>query len=157
MPLSTTTPNGQLAISSVNLINTYGAWKCLDLSELWLRGEQRGKDRLMPGTAGVVPYKRRITVTEVDLPMVFVGDVHYGTGATNANPISGFQVNLEYFLDNVVEPTGATDGTRAATLTLPSGSTRTANIHVLGLELGRAHKTGKLATLTISIPTGAFA
>jgi hypothetical protein len=156
MPLSTATPNGQLTINSVALNNAFGAWRCLDLSELWLRGAQRGRDRVLPGATGVIPYRRRITVTEVDLPMVIGGDVDR-LGNVNSNKISGFQVNLEYLMANVVAPTGAGDGTRAATLTLPSTTTRTADVHVLGLELGRAFKHGKMASLTISIPVGAFA
>jgi hypothetical protein len=153
MALNSATPHGSITISGVSL-NT-PAWRVLDLTDLWLDGRQRGKDRLVPGAAGVVANMRRRTVTEVDLPMVIIGDCDQ-TGAAHTDSMDGLWRNVDYLNDNVCSPTGTGDGTRAAVLTLPSGTTLAESVHVLGLELGASSRTGKLATLTLSIPSGKF-
>lgn len=145
---------GTLTISGVSM-NT-PAWDCVDLTELWLGGDVRGSDRLLPGVPGVKAYKRRTTVTGYSLPMVLTGEVdRFGT--VNGDWWAGLEANIDYLRANVVDPTNLTDGTRAAVLTMPSGATRTADIHVLGLEKGTVLAGVMLATLDISIPDGVFA
>lgn len=131
------------------------------LVPLWIVLDRRGEDRLVPYT-GVIPYPRRATATRHDLRIVVAGDVNQ-SGTPQADARVGLENNLSYLYTNVVAPVTTGDGTRAATLTMPSGATRTANVHVLGLtptayafaeDHTWAHFEG---TLHISIPAGRFA
>lgn len=150
---------GTLTIGSTSM--NCPAWDLSDLSPLWIDNQQRGQDRLLPGVAGVIPYRRRLTVSEHVLEMVIVGDTTPG-GAAIADAWEGLQANVEILRANVVDPTNVGDGTRAATLTMPNGTTRTANIHVLGMRVAKIEGAEGAysmmnGALTISIPTGRFA
>lgn len=144
---------GGLSIDGVDLMT--GAWAVLDLTPLWLTPNVRGVDRLIPGVDGVKPFRRRVTVTQHSLPFIVNGQVN-SAGAPYANPWIGLQTNLDVLRAGVLDPTGATDGTRAATLTMPDGSTRTANVHVFGLTAGQRVQYVQLFTLELSIPSGGF-
>jgi len=125
----------------------------------------RGEDRLLPLAAGVIPYLRRRTVTRHSLPMVIQGEVDEN-GVPYPDVWAGLEANIAQLRASVVDPTGVGDGTRPASLVMPSGATRTADVHVLGLVLGRTQAgtntltgnegVGMLATLELSIPTGVF-
>lgn len=144
---------GQFVINGVDMITP--AWEVVDLTSLWLTPRVRGSDRLIPGINGVRPFKRRTTVTEHNLPFVVVGGFDQA-GVALADPWAGLQANIDYLRLNVVDPTGVTDGTRVATLTMPSGAVRTADIHVLGMTPGERVKWIAKFTLDISIPAGGF-
>lgn len=149
---------GTLTINAISL--NCPAWDITDLTSLWAEVAQRGEDRRIPGVAGVIAYRRRNDVTEHSLAMVISGDVD-STGAPYANPWVGLETNIAALRTNVVDPTNLTDGTRPAILTMPSGATRTANVHVLGLRLSEAQGVDGVhayafAALTVSIPLGAF-
>ena len=122
---------GTLTIGST-LLNTV-AWDITDLTELWYVVDQRGEDRVLPGAAGVIPYRRRETVTPIDLILLINGSVN-ASGTPYANVITGLATNLATIMSGVVNPTGATDGTRAASLTIPGLTTRTTTVHVEGLR-----------------------
>lgn len=130
------------------------------LVQLWVSVDQRGEDRVLPSATGVIPYKRRITATRHDLRLVVVGDVDLN-GTANSNSKTGLLTNLNYIYTNVVAPTGTGDGTRAATLTFTGHTNRTANVHVLGLQVQRVNLSDTSAVfegvLQISIPAGRFA
>lgn len=162
------TPTGELAIQGVSgwlSLHTY-AWNVTDLLELWLGGDKRGQDRLLPGTADFIPYRRRYTVTTYSLPMVICGDVHQD-GTPYADPWVGLETNLEFLRAQLIADPATTAGTRAATLTMPSGVDRSAAVHVLGITPGRhlegtnqlsgAHGVVVEALLELSIPSGRFA
>lgn len=131
------------------------AWKVLNLHELWQPADQRGADRVVPGASGVLPLRRRDTVTQRSLQMLISG-THLQNGTEASTPLIGLQVNVEYLRDNVVAPTGTGNGTRTAVLTMPSGATRTESVHVVGMEFGDLRPDGHWlrAVLTLSIPTG---
>lgn len=151
--LTYNTAAGDLTIGGVALNGP--AWKVLNLLELWQPADQRGNDRLVPGTAGVLAQQRRDTVTRRSLQMLIVGDVDR-TGTPQADRFEGLQVNVEYLRANVVAPTGTGDGTRSAVLTMPDGTTRTEPVHVVGFDFGnfREDAAWLRAVLTISIPSG---
>lgn len=153
MALTYNTAAGDLTIGGVAMMCP--AWRVDNLIDLWMPAEQRGQDRLIPGSAGVIAYQRRDTVTRRSLRMTIVGDVTR-TGTPNADKFEGLQVNIDYLRANVVAPTGATDGTRSAVLTMPDATTRTESIHVIGMELGEfnPNATWCRAVLTVSIPSG---
>jgi len=149
------TAAGDLTIGGIAMNGP--AWKVVNLYALWQPADQRGTDRLVPGATGVVAYRRRNTVTVVSLQMLISG-THDRTGAAVADKFEGLQANVEYLRANVVEPTGATDGTRSAVLTMPDGTTYTEPIHVVGLQFGDVSLDGAWlkAVLEISIPSGRF-
>lgn len=132
------------------------AWNVIRLVPLWLTPSVRGgPNRPIPGIAGRVAYRRRIDETVHSLPMMVSG-LRDRTGAINANPWAGLEANIAYLRANVVDPTNATDGTRAATLVMPSGATRTANIQVIGMTEGNVVMYVQKFTLDVIIPAGAF-
>jgi hypothetical protein len=131
------------------------AWTCLDYTPLKEAANQRGGDLLIPGAAGVVPYQRRITVTEKSLPFHIYG-THDSDGEPYADGFDGLQANIDEINDSIVEPTGIGDGTREALWHLPDGSTRGAFVHVLELKLSRVAPIHARAILKISIPVGRF-
>lgn len=155
--------DGQLTIGGV-LMHGY-AWNILRLISLWMPGDQRGTDRLLPLTPGVIAYQRRLTVTRHSLPMAIAGEVNQA-GVPYADVWAGLEANIAALKSTVVAPTGTGDGTRASSLVMPSGATRTADIHVLDLIPGRVvagtnmmtgmEGVGMVATLEISIPAGEF-
>lgn len=132
------------------------AWTVVDVTSLWMGADVRGEDRLLPGVAGVIPYRRRNTVTQHSLPMIIIGSRNR-LGVAYSDMWVGLESNINYLRTNVVNPTNVGDGTRSATLRMPSGALRTANIHILRLSLGEIKSGIMRATLDISIPAGVFA
>lgn len=168
MPLRNNDIEGTLTIGGISMNPTNGAWGVIGdergeggLVKLWVDYDVRGEDRLLPGATGVIPYRRRMTVTRHDLRLLVVGDVDGQTGAPVADSRSGLRANLEYLRANVFAPVASTSGTRAATLTVPGGATRSADIHVLGVvtQSYALVECGSIwiGTLQISIPGGRFA
>lgn len=155
MPVSYNTNAGNLTIGGVAMMCP--AWRIENLYELWLPGDQRGTDRTRPGTAGSYPVRRYATATRKSLRMLIVGDVDR-TGASSSTKLTGIYTNIKYLNDNVVVPTGTTDGTRSAVLTVPGGTTITEPIHVTGLDVSDVREDGGWvrAVLEISIPSGRF-
>lgn len=145
---------GVLTINGVSM--HCPAWNVVRLTSLWLTPTVRGgPNRAIPGITGRRAYRRRIDETAHSLPMLVSG-VRDRTGAIQANPWVGLQVNIAYLRANVVDPTNATDGTRAATLLMPDGTTRTANVEVIGMTAGEAVMYVQKFTLDLVIPAGAF-
>lgn len=150
-----TTATGTLTINSV-LMHT-SAWNVLDCTELWLVAAVRGDNITIPYVNGrrALPY--RIDEATFALRMAITGDVN-SAGVKYADPWVGLQANLDYLRANVVDPPTAPSATRAATLVMPSGVTRTANVQVLELEIlrhGGPHLVD--AALHLRIPAGRFA
>lgn len=133
------------------------AWVVGNIGQLYLRGDVRGADKLMPGADGVRPYRRRPTVTTYAIPLVIAGDFDYTLDEDcPADPWVAFQHNLDYLLDNLVAPPGTRQGTRESLLVMPDGSERRADIHVLRIT-GRVESATLTGALQISIPDSQFA
>lgn len=150
--------DGTLVINNVSM--NCPAWCTIDLRDLWMPGAIRGGDLLLPGAPGVRARRRRRTVTTYSVKFVISGLAErtglqpYGAGS--AGRMRQLQENLDYLRTNVLDPVTTGNGTRAATLTMPSGATRTALVHVLGLTLSQAWPAGLTTTLDLSIPAGVF-
>ena len=144
---------GKLTIGGIPMLGP--AWKVQNLAELWVPANQRGTDVIRPGVSGVKARLRRDTVTVRTLQMLIVGSADR-LGAAVSDYYEGLQANIDYLRANVVAPTGTTDGTRSAVLTMPDGTTRTEPVHVQQMELGRVAENGAwvLATIELSIPSG---
>lgn len=150
---------GTLTIGGV-LLNT-SRWDIPDLSPLWIEAAQRGRDRIIPGSAGVLAYRRRLDVTTHALRILISGDVDEA-GAPVADAMIGLEQNVADLRTTVVDPTNVGDGTRAATLVLPSGATMTADVHVTGLRVSSTRGANRkhalmVGALQVSIPAGRFA
>jgi hypothetical protein len=147
------TAAGGLTIASVDMMQP--AWQVRNLVSLWLPGDQRGADKLIPGVAGRKPYARYVDTTTRTLELKITGEINR-TGTPYADRFEGLQVNIDYLITNVVNPTGSGDGTRSLVLTMPDGTTRTESVHVTGMDIGRYNETGRwvLATIDLSIPSG---
>lgn len=143
-----------LVINSVDLL-IEGAWRIKDHTPLKEPADQRGSDRPLPGEEGVLPQRRRRHVTVKRVDIWIFGEKNYG-GSAYPDELDGLQQNIDYLIANVVDPPGTGDGTRAATWHLPSGATKTASVHVLGLTLERFAPNVALGTLTLSLPDGRF-
>lgn len=139
------------------------AWDITNLVPLWVEFDVRGQDRKLPGTNGVIPYRRRFDVTEHELEIVIIGGADEN-GVANADPWIGLEDNINTLRQNVIDPPNppGTTGQKAARLVMPSGEERFANIHVLGMKLSTVQGTDDglnayvVGTLTISIPQGVF-
>lgn len=153
MPFEWNSAAGGLTIGGISLTTTW--CKVLNLVELWLPADQRGNDRIVPGASGALALQRRDTVTRRSLRIIVAGDVTY-TGSTSGDAFERLQINIDYLRSNIVAPTGTTDGTRSAVLTMPDGTTRTEPVHVTGMEVGSYSQDGRwmLATIELSIPSG---
>lgn len=165
MPLIGYEAEGNLTIGGIDMNRP--AWAVIGdergeggLLKLWVEFEVRGSDRVLPSATGVIPYPRRMTVTRHDLRFLVVGDVD-SAGTPVADTRSGLRANLEYLRTNVFAPVASSTGTRAATLTVPGGANRTADIHVLRVQTQSYYidECGSIwvGTLQISIPGGRFA
>ena len=154
---------GVLSLNSVSMNRP--AWAVVGddrgaggLFQLLTTVDIRGNDRTIPGSAGVIPFRRRTTVSRYSFRLIVTGEVD-STGAVNADPVLGLVNNLEYLWDNVIDPPNTTTGTVAASWTPPGAAARTANVHVVRCEVsnyGLADKTLWEGRLVISNPSGRF-
>lgn len=133
-----------------------GAWEWLDLSPLWQGADKRGSDRLVPGAVGVVPYPRRATVSLRAIEGYIHGFRDYN-GVPFADVRDGLEANVAFLQENIEEtPATPADGTRVATLHLPSGATKTGDVHVLALRLSAFGPSAARAVWELSIPDGSL-
>lgn len=139
------------------------AWTCPDLTPLWMPTAVRGYDRLIPGAAGVIAFRRRRTVTQyaLDFRVSGISDMDGKiTGGTGNGPeeFEQLEYNLDYLRLNVIDPRTVpnVDGTVPGVLTMPSGEIRNANVHVLGFTVNARVAHILQGVLDISIPDGGF-
>lgn len=147
------TATGELTINGVSMHTR--AWCCTDLLELWTFQSTRGENVTLPGAAGRRPYPVRIEEAHYSLPMGLTGRVdRFGVPASDH--FLQLQANIDYLRANVVDPT--VDATVPATLLMPDGTTRTADVQVLALTPG-VHGAAELAlaVLELRVPAGRFA
>jgi hypothetical protein len=114
---------------------------------------QRGSDRLLPGSAGVQPYPRRVDDVMHILELVINGR-YSSDGTLNANPKIGVRTNIDE-LKSITAPVTTGDGTRSVTWTFQGGSA-SADCHVGPLVIGRHFGPLVFATLDLHVPSGQF-
>lgn len=133
------------------------AWVIGNLGPLWVPGNVRGSDVLMPGAVGVRPFRRRQTVTTHSLPIAVSGDYDYlEQDDCPDDRWVALEHNLEYLAENLIASPGTRAGTRDSILTMPSGAERTASIHYLRITPATIQQAVLVGTLDISIPEGWF-
>lgn len=155
------TVDGNLTLNGIPMKTR--AWTCPDLTPLWLPASVRGQDRILPGANGVIPHRRRRTVTQyaLDFRVAGISDMHgvITTGSGNGPAeFEQLELNLAYLRANVLDPriSPNLDGTVPGVLTMPSGAIRTADVHVLGFTVNVRVSHVLQGTLDISIPSGGF-
>lgn len=155
------TVEGNLTLNDVPMKTR--AWTCPDLTPLWMPTAIRGTDRLFPGASGVRALPRRTTVTQYSLEFRVCG-ISDMTGLVTTGMGNGpeefqqLEFNLNYLRENVIDPrtTPNADGTVLGVLTMPSGATRTAYVHVLGFTVNTRVAHVLQGQLELSIPAGGF-
>lgn len=156
------TVDGNLTLNGIPMKTR--AWTCPDLTPLWLPTAVRGQDRLLPMASGVRPFPRRRTVTQyaLDFRVAGISNMHgvatTGSGAIGIEDFAMLEYNLTYLRQNVLDPriSPNADGTVPGVLTMPSGTIRTADVHVLGFTVNTRVAYVLQGTLDISIPAGGF-
>lgn len=144
---------GELTVAGVSLCTR--AWCVLDLSPLWGIPDLRGQNTTLPSYAGRRPRPRRVDQTAYPLAFLITGAVDQD-GDAHDDPVMGLATNLDYLWDNVVSPPDPPATTRAAELTMPDDSTRTADVQIVldpGELVGAYDKAG---VLTLIVPAGRF-
>lgn len=158
---SFSTVEGNLTLNDVPMKTR--AWTCPDLTPLWMPAAIRGTDRIIPGAAGVIPNRRRRTVTTyaLDFRISGISDMNgvVTTGTGNGpEEFAQLEYNLDYLRQNVIDPRTSPnlDGTVPGVLTMPSGAIRTADVHVLGFTVNDRVSHVLQGVLDLSIPAGGF-
>lgn len=142
-----------LTIASTYIIGTRA---CFAKNLQTLHNERhRGRDRLLPGSAGVIAHPRRLAPVDFSLELVIDG--HYTEdNAPVANSHQGVRDNIDS-LRAVTAPVTSGNGTRTVVWTRPNASTKTAACHVGPLIIGQSVGPGiVLATLDLSIAAGTW-
>jgi hypothetical protein len=133
------------------------AWVIGNLGQLWVPGDVRGSDVLMPGAVGVRPFRRRPTVTTHSLPFFVSGSYDYELDEECPDDEwTTLEANLQYLALNLIQAPGTRSGTRDSILMMPSGAERFASIHYLKITPTRVESATLTGTLDISIPEGWF-
>ena len=156
MGLVACTDMGSLTINSVNLFIT-GCWTVTNIEELWTGNAARGGNVVIAGATGQRAYPWRLDQSVYLLEMLFSGE-NNSSGTPYSNPYTGLVTNIEAFRAGVVAPPSAPTATYSATLTLPGGSTRTANVQPRVLTV-KGSGGGPFADgqLELVVPLGRFA
>lgn len=134
-----------------------GCCEAFDLAPLLAGSAIRGKDRLAPGTAGVIANPRRKTVTKVNIELKLFGTNSFA-GVAHADYEEGLARNFAHLQANVTEPIDTGDGTRTAALTWGSLAIPTVRAHVDDNLSPSTVRGGRIieATLRLSFPDGLF-
>lgn len=142
-----------LSIGTVNFATP--AFDVQNIETLLDGPDVRGSDRIIPGTAGVRPYKRRATVSTRLLHLQIYGNKDR-TGAATSGPLQGLIDNVS-LLREISDPVSTGAGTQTATLHLPAGGTLTASVHVgSNLQLTAVSHSLIRGILTLEIIGGSF-
>ena len=156
------TVDGNLTLNGIPMKTR--AWTCPDLSPLWLPATLRGNDRMLPFVDGVVPYKRRRTVTQYALDFRVAGisdqagNLPAGGMGNGPEEFEQLEFNLDYLRQNVLDPEASANanGTIPGVLTMPSGEVRTADVHILGFSVSARVAHVLQGVLDVSVPSGGF-
>jgi hypothetical protein len=133
------------------------SWDAPSLSRLWAEASIRGENKLLPGAQGRRSYPTRLDQSEHDLAFFIYGNTDLD-GTLIDNAWQGLQAHLDALWSNVFAPVTVGRGVRAATLTMPSGVTRVANVQVEPLHFANDVYDASFveATIHLTIVDGRF-
>jgi hypothetical protein len=139
-----------LTINNVDC--TTSAWWCVNAGILRDSAPVRGEDLNLAGVHGQLPRRRWRTGRTVDLQFVFDGHAD-SDGEEHTDPEAGLLLNLEEFMDSVVEAEGV-GGVLDVEMVTPAGTFEgTLVVDGSGLVTGPGLVTCA-ATLTVTLPDG---
>lgn len=141
-----------LTVNSVDLQSP--AWLITDLADLE-RLQKRGRDRIIPGSAGFVSNPRRLAGLTMLFPLVVVGDVDR-LGNLVADVREGLRDNIDYLRANVAQVASASTTAVTATWHQAGGTTLTAQVHVESLEFSQFGEAIREGVLELAVPAGRF-
>lgn len=149
-----TTRHGQLVINSVTLMGP--ATRVKNLQVLWSRSA-RGSSVVIPHANGRKSRRRRRDERSFQMEMEVRG-ARSMAGVVAANPWSQLDTTMIALEAIANPPTSGNDG-HAATLTLRTGATRTANVFIeeWDVEPHPNHAPINIVTFDLVIPSGGFA
>lgn len=158
--LDPTTRTGKLSIGAASsapaahISMHTKAWCVLDCTELCGGFEEyRGENVTIPGAAGKVARKKRRDEKTFVLPMVLSGQ-HSMTGIENQDVVAGLLTN-QILLTSYLAPPASPNTTRSASLLLPTGVTRLAEVQC-ALEFVKRGADYMLVMLLLTVPAGRF-
>lgn len=130
------------------------------LLQLWgMMAARRGEDRIVPGFAGRIAYKKRVDATPFTLRATIIGDVN-SSGVAYSDDRVGLQTNLATWI-TLIDTVATGDGTVTASLTRFTGSALTGPVHVVSLvptliSYSDNGKSGSIfiGDLNLEIPAG---
>lgn len=130
-------PLGQVSIASFAL-ETYGWGIENDITPLWFPGRYvMGEPIHIPGLNGDITYPVDLGSFEFIIKLGVIGDLN-SAGVPYADSVVGLESNINTIRTNL-DPVLTGSGTRTATLTMPSGATRTATVLVKELSVEITH------------------
>lgn len=133
-----------------------GCCKIRDSGPLLSASAQRGRDRLVPGTRGVIANPRRETVTDLSLDLVIEGRFDFDA-IPHVDTREGLAWNVAWLRKFAADPTNTGDGTRVATLDWEGVTPPPKPVHVEGFEVLRSDGPFVLrGLLFLSFPEGLF-
>jgi hypothetical protein len=131
------------------------AWRCANLTSLFMPPRVRGSDRRIPYAKGEDPLRRIYDKAEHSLPLLIWGN-RKRDGTNHTNVRDGLVANIDILESELVDPDAvvAEPGTKLLRLHLP-GSIRSAQCHVIELIPGDTIAPSLIrASLEIVVPTG---
>ena len=132
-----------------------GAWEHdLSLARLVVDVATRGANRLVPGTAGVIPRPIRTTELLVDLQLEVFGDKNQA-GVAHANEFDGLMDNLIFLRGFVTARADGVETTQAAVLDTGSRSFTT-DVQIINWRLARHALTVAFISYDLRIPSGVW-
>ncbi len=153
--LNSRTDTGALTINGVDMHTP--AWNVLDCRVLWLAQDMRIENVTLPEPLeGDYPFAYKPASARHSLEMAITGFVN-SSGVPYSNPWVGLETNIEYLRANLDTPPVAPIATFSASLVMPSGATRTAQVQVASLTIVDFANVETAALLEIVIPSGRFA
>lgn len=152
------TPNcyGTLTAGGFSL-NTWG-WMVQNLTPLWYQRTYVGDNRVIPSAHGRLGFPRERDEQPFSLVFYVTGG-YEDDGTPYADPVEGLELNLALLETNVFAPVTTGTGSRASSLLMPSGATRTANVQYNPLDELRPIEDPMLAVFRMTgvILEGRFA
>lgn len=135
-----------------------GAWDALNVDTLWLPNGVVGTNRGVGHAAGrrALPWRR--DQSTYSIRMVIDGH-NNGASVPYDNPLEGLEFNVGYLYDQLVVPLDdpTSDVTRPASLVMPSGAVRYAEVQPTSLETQSTEGLGcYMAVMTLVVPSGMF-
>lgn len=131
------------------------AWLIEDLSPLWQGADKRGGAGIViPGANGRRAVPAWEDETDFVLPFTILSSHDADGDPRVLSARETLEANVAYLQAELEVPPDTVDGTRAATLHLPSGATRSGPVIVKKIAFAGLGPSAVRGSITITIPAG---